>query len=140
MDAAEFANIGAKLVMIGGQLNELKAERDELNTQIAKLEAEIRPLIAQHALMIAEIVGAPPPVVQAAPAYTPVGPGAASGATPAEAATLGPSARKKIIAFLDRCEPGVSALQIAEALSLDAVLVRQIMHEFATRGNSGGDE
>lgn len=138
MDALEFQKVGAAIVELGGRLSELKAQRDVLDKDIVALETELKPLLVQHSKMIAELVGLPaippttpppPPVTHGSHAYIP--PDRAVRPAPATD-PIGPALlRKRIMELLRNEEPGVSALQIAERLGVDAYEVRKIMREFA---------
>lgn len=153
MDQQEFAKVGAELVELGTKLKELKAQRAVLDKEIAELESKVRTLMAKHTQMLAEIVGVPTSVSEDAPmgmmmaaeavgskpeqAMVPTGSVVSTGITPRqEKARI----KARVLAFLENAEPGTSALQIADALRIDAAAVREVMAELAVRGHqpSGG--
>jgi predicted ArsR family transcriptional regulator len=137
MDPAEFARVGAELVELGGKLNEKKAARDALNKEITELEEQIRPLMVEHQKMLAELVGVP---VQAVPPPGPPPPtppngnGNGNGGPPKPPFDPNTAIKQRIIAFLNRSEPGVSALEVADALKIDVSLVRQAMNDLMRQG------
>lgn len=119
MDAGEFVDIGGKIVAIGGQLEKLRVERDGLNSKITALETELLPLLTRHAELVSSLMSvALPKPVAAPPSPQPPGP------TDGDAKV---SLAKRVRGFLENAEPGTSATQIAEALKVDAALVREIM-------------
>lgn len=123
MDPQEFAKVGAELVEIGNALKDLKEERANLDLQITVLEKKLRPLVTQHAKFIAELVG------EVAP------PDPASGPLSLESGPVDNTAlKKRILAFVARSEPGVGPLEIADAIKVDPVLVRQVMMEMRNSG------
>lgn len=136
MDAAEFAEIGAKIVKHGVELEKLRSERDALNSQIQILEKELLPLLARHSELIAAMMGRPITPV-AAPTPTAVSVTSASGVPLAN--TLGEAAmvpqvdrkilRRRIQKLMEEADDAMSAMDIAERLKIDAVLVREIMLE-----------
>jgi len=120
MDGVELAEVGAQIAKLGARLNELRGRRDELNVEIGAMEKELAPLVARHAQLVAEFAGAPPP--SQTPAGGPAHP-APAGSPPSEAV------KKRVMQFLKRAPESVSAREVAEALSLDPILVRDVMRE-----------
>jgi hypothetical protein len=122
MDAAEFVEVGGKIVTIGGQLEKLRTEREALDVQITALEKELFPLLGRHAELVSSLMGPvvskplPPPVVL----QPPLPPDMIGGDDKVALA-------RRIKGFLNNAEPGTSATQIAEALKVDASLVREVM-------------
>lgn len=125
MDAAEFAQVGSKIVEIGMKLKGLREEREALSTKITELEKELLPLVSRHSELLALFVG----VAMPKPAPLPVPPSAhsASGMIGDEKVKL----TRRIKKFLEDAEPGTSAMQIAEALKVDAAQVREVLRDFA---------
>jgi hypothetical protein len=141
MDIARLTELGPLLVEKGKLLNEKKAERDALNADIAELEKELTPLVIEHQKLVASLLGtavpAPPPADDG-PMHMGLGrpypprpgtPGGGPGGLPT--ANEKEQAKRKILAFLENAEPGISAYDIAQQLNIDGVLVRQIMFEMA---------
>ena len=123
MDAAEFVEVGGKIMTIGGQLEKLRAERDVLNAQITGLEKELLPLLGRHAELVSSLMGSamPKPVVPSpVPAPVPTGPTAGDDKV---------ALMRRVKGFLNNAEPGTSASQIAEALKVDPALVREVMRD-----------
>lgn len=123
MDEPEITAVGMKIVELGSKLKKLKADRDELTMQITAIEAEIAPLLVRHTQLIAEITGMliPKPVAPEAPSVE---------ASPTPGRVDG-GLKKRVLKFLQGAEPGVGAVEVADALKLDAALVRQVMMEMA---------
>lgn len=127
MDAAEFVSVGAKIMEIGAQLESLRGERDALSAKISGLEKELLPLMARYNELMASVMGAamPKPPPAAVPAALSVH--SASGLVGDDKIKL----TRRIKKFLEEAEPGTSAMQIADALKVDAALVREVLREFA---------
>ena len=128
MDAKELVEVSTQVAQLGGELTELRDQRKVLDEQIAQKEKELEPLLVRHEELIRELRGAPkapPPVLASAPS----GPHAPSRG-PADRADS-PELRKRLMLFLERAEPGISAAEIADALKVDPVLVRQVMMDMA---------
>ena len=126
-DLADLASIGAQIAELGVNLKALRSERDALNKQIEAAEAELMPLVVRHSKIIADITGvvAPPPKKKRATVPD-------NGAVPDEEPdTSRPNvAKNRIKDFIKtRAQGGMSALDIAEALRVDASLVRECMNE-----------
>jgi hypothetical protein len=139
MSVAELATIGAKIVEIGETLKAKRTERDEINIEISSLEKELMPLVIQHSKIIAEVIGQPLPTP---PTAAPTGPtGWELPANRNQGRTSEPhgspqtvnvaEAKKRILAYLDNAEAGVSAVEVAQELRMDAVVVRQVMADLA---------
>lgn len=128
MDAAEFVDVGGKIMAIGGQLETLRGEREVLNTKITALEKELLPLLARHAELVSSLMGAamPKPVAPAPLPLTQI-----PGPTPGDEKV---ALARRIKGYLNNAEPGTSAMQIAEALKVDAALVREVMRELNAAG------
>lgn len=133
-DLADLASIGAQIAELGVNLKQLRSERDALNKQIEAAEAELMPLVVRHSKIIADITGvvAPPPKKKRA---------AGNGTAPEEPAPPRANvAKNRIKDFIKtRAQEGMSALDIAEALRVDASLVRECMNEMMhPRGGGTG--
>jgi hypothetical protein len=133
MDTSDLVPLGEKILEVGNRLKDLRAQRDSILTQISVLEAELTPLLVEHAKIIAEVAGAPPPVP---PVYAPPASGAPIHGSPNGLVNGPPNhpqrlgekeVRAKVLAYLEDAEPGASARDVAEALRLDPVVVRQVM-------------
>lgn len=124
--AVEFVEIGGKIMTLSGQLAPLKAERAALDEKISILESDLRVLSGRYSALIAATLGTvlPTPVVPA-PIIAPVPMGPSPGD---EKVAL----MRRVKGFLNNAEPGTSAMQIAEALKVDASLVREVMRELST--------
>lgn len=130
-NAAEFVELGAKIAEVCLKLKALREQRDELNKQIGELEKELAPLLVKHAKFIAEMAGAalppPPPVPQG---VYPSAPGAVSNdSAPDERRLL----EHRIVKFLEQAEPGIGAMDIANALNIRPEKVREVLNHMATR-------
>lgn len=153
-DPSEMVELGAELANAGAKLKELKAERDRLNEEIAKLEAHVRPLTLKYSQLLVEIVGPlPQPAGEPAPVPPPTPPSLFENTTPPPQAmqttTFAPNVqsakppdglRQRVLAYLQRVKPdeNLSALEIAEALHVDPVIVRQVMIEIHNTSRAAG--
>jgi len=136
MDIARLTELTPLLLEKGTLLNEKKAARDELNAEIAELEKELNPLVVEHSKLVASLLGtsaAVAPVVA-----QPMGLGqpypardGTAGGGPLDYRSDKEQAKRKILAFLENAEPGISAYDISQQLNIDGVIVRQIMAELA---------
>lgn len=123
MDAAEFVSLGGKIMEVGGQLTALRGERDVLSAKIADLEKELLPLMTRYNELMASVMGAAMPK----PPPPPVRPAGPSGPAPLSDDKI--ILAKRIKKFLEDAEPGTSATQIAEALKVDAAVIREVMRD-----------
>ena len=125
MDVPELAEVGAQIAEIGVKLKSLRVKRDELNTEISELEQELHPLVVKHSKLIAEIVGtsAQTPAPAAAAPVVPGAPAPPTEGPPSEAM------KKRVLQFLKRTHDQVSAQEVAEALSIPAQVVRDVMRD-----------
>ncbi len=125
-DLADLATIGSRIVELGMKLKELKAERGKIDADIAEVEKELMPLVAQHGKIIASVTGTVLPAPK--PAAPPKDPNAPAHPT-RPAANV---SRARVIDFIKtRAVEGMSALDIADVLKVDALLVRECMREVA---------
>lgn len=135
-DLADLATIGAQIAELGVNLKQLRSERDALNKQIEAAEAELMPLVVRHSKIIADITGValPTPKKRQAPA---TGNGASDEDPQQPRANV---AKNRIKDFIKtRAQEGMSALDISEALHVDAALVRECMNELMhPRGGGAG--
>jgi biotin operon repressor len=126
----ELLGMSTKIVEIGGKLSELRAARDALNTQIQALEKELLPLATKHSTLMATLLG------QALPTLTvqPVVPSPEVPTSPPRgvATSLSATTKTRILDFLKRMDTSdgaVSAMEIADALKIDAAAVRECLLE-----------
>jgi len=128
MEAIEFVEVGGKIMKLGGELAILRDERKALDEKITAMEKELLPLVGRHAELLAAVMGAampkplaplPPPPVASMP----------SGPSPGDEKV---ALMRRVKGFLNNAEPGTSAMQIAEALKVDASLVREVMRDLST--------
>ena len=137
MDIAEFASLGAQIVEVGEKLKEARVRRDAANAEISELEKQLGPLLTRHAQLIAEVVGSPMPTAPIQPVFQPVhvngGPVPQPQGGPATKEALA-VVKKRLVEFLEDAEPGVSAAEVAQALRLDPLIVRQAMADLSRSG------
>lgn len=139
MDASKLAELGTNIVRVSTELSKARATRDEAQGKVLALEAELMPLLAEHAKIIAGLVGTVSSAV-AAPVL-PVQPisggleGLGNGVvTPnPQVPPTSPNSQLKARVFeylknWNQDEP-ISASEIAEALRIDAVIVREALLE-----------
>jgi hypothetical protein len=122
MDVAELTSIGSRIVELSSKLEGLRAKRTEAQAGIDEVETELKPLVLRHAQIIASVVG--PLVPPAAPPDAPKAPGVDPPAI---------EVRQKVLRFLSQAEDSISAMEVAERLHLDPVVVRQIMQSAMQR-------
>lgn len=127
MDVAELVTTGARIVELSEKLKELRAGRDAIQKDISELEKELMPLVAKHAKIIAEVVGAPVPAASPSPNVN------GTSGVPGIPEPTG-DVKRRILQFLDQSEPGTSALDVATALRLDPMVVRQVMMDLRRQG------
>jgi hypothetical protein len=132
MSISDLAVLGTRIAELGTELAARRGQRTELDAEIAKLEKELGPLVSQHAQIIATLTSVPVlsglPTSAQAPAPAPTGP-------------LGPRAldtgiKGRVFEYLKKARPnigedGISAVDIADALKVDAYLVRQVLAELS---------
>lgn len=129
INVAELAVLGAKIAEIGVKLGELREQRNALDTQISTLEKELTPLIVQHSKIVASITtqAMPTPAPGTSPTgLVPVQEGAGVVSVSADSAM---KARVKEYLKRGHMPEGVSAVDIAETLKVDAFVVREAMRE-----------
>lgn len=136
MDISEFASVGAKIAELSLRLKQGRADLEVAQKAVTSLEDELRPLVVEHAKMVATLVGEagvslasemPAGVVLSPNTSGIVVPGRETSAQEAARASL----RKQLLRYLDNAPEGVSAIDVADALKVDVVLVRQIMGDMA---------
>lgn len=128
MDAVvESVEIGGKIMTLSGQLAPLKAERDALNEKIQVLEKELLGLAGRYSELVSATLSAvmPKPLAFVAAAPTTPPP---TGPSPGDEKVL---LMRRVKGFLNNAEPGTSASQIADALKVDAALVREVMRDLS---------
>jgi hypothetical protein len=124
-DLADLATIGAQIAELGVNLKALRAQRDVLNKQIEEAEAELMPLVVKHSKIIADITGTamPTPTKRRKAA-------SGNGSVADDGVPVANVAKNRIKDFIKtRAQDGMSALDISEALHVDAALVRECMNE-----------
>lgn len=130
MDITQFAQVGAKIAELSHKLKSKRTALDALQKEITTVEDELRPLVVEHSKMVAELVGSSGTVMVAAPA--------AGGPVAIQTGVVNPAAldgiRSRLLQYLERADPGTSAGDVAEALKVDVLLVRQVMSEMARKG------
>lgn len=132
VDFSDLATIGAQIAELGVKLKGLRSERDALNKLIEEAEAQLMPLVVQHSKIIADITG----VALPKPA-----PRAATPDSPPPGVPVANVAKNRIKDYIKtRAQEGMSALDIAEALHVEAALVRECMNELMNPRRSGTDE
>lgn len=133
MDISDFASVGAKIAELSLKLKQGRADLEGAQKAVASLEDALRPLVVEHAKMVASLVGdagilsapeMPAPGVALSPIVVP---GRETSAQEAARASL----RKQLLRYLDNAPEGVSAIDVADALKVDVVMVRQIMGDMA---------
>lgn len=136
-ELADLATIGAQIAELGVNLKQLRSERDALNKQIEAAEAELMPLVVRHSKIIADITGVALPTPKKRQALA-TGNGAPDGEDPQQPRAN--VAKNRIKDFIKtRAQEGMSALDISEALHVDAALVRECMNELMhPRGGGAG--
>jgi hypothetical protein len=142
MDADEFVKVGRELGELGSRLTELRKAREDIDEEIKDLEEKARPLALRHAELVAEVVGKPVALTEAAEEVSSL-PDSPPPSPPGSVATNGrgqplkgpmtknqrTALRNRITAYLDKCEPGTSAVDVAEALHLDVSVAREAMRD-----------
>jgi hypothetical protein len=126
MDAQELIEVSQNVAQLGGELTELRNQRKSLDEAIEEKEKALEPLLTRHEELIRELRGvpkAPPTPVHRAP---PLPPHANRNAN-------SPEMKQRIIKFLETAEPGLSAGEVADALKIDPVVVREAMREMLLR-------
>jgi len=131
INIAELATLGAQIAELGMKLAEMRARREAVNVEILAVEKDLLPLITKHAQLIASITGQVAQIPQVFPTVQAV-PTALPG-TPSSVTSSNPS-KERIVQYLKRCEPGSSALEIAEQIHVDPTLVREVMADLRRGG------
>ena len=156
-NAGELVTLGTDIVRLGGEMKEAQAELAAAQARVAKISAEMQPKLMRHAQLIQQAAGFAFPAPHAAPPAAPAqaaplpswAPPIANliedgAGQPAPAAPQAPQQPKQLSAeqqlkqrvkdYLKRRPPdeGVSATDVAEALRVDALLVREAMREMRT--------
>lgn len=128
MDAGAFIELGSKIVKVGQELKNLRDQRDALNPQIAALEAELTPLLMEHAKMIASVAGVSMPTLAPTAAVVEA-PGVIS--HPVAGTGVNAQLKARVVDYLKKRqgEEGVSAMDVADVLKIDAAIVREAMME-----------
>jgi len=121
--AAALAELGKEIGEKGAKLKVLRKRRSALDEEIQALEIELQPLLAQNAKIVADLVGQP---IAVAPAGSPK---VAVARAPVPVSPTAPDAaiKKRVVDFLKRADEGISAREVAEALSIDPTIVREAM-------------
>lgn len=125
VNIADFAAVGARLLELGEKLKTLRGQRNDIQEQITAIETELVPLVVKHSKFLADLVGTALPAALAAPQQN--NPGQPLLSPPS--ATANEGIKKRVIQYLQRSEQGVGAIEVADALKIDVMLVRQAMME-----------
>ena len=154
-NAGELVTLGTDIVRLGGEMKEARAELAAAQARVAKLEAEMQPKLMRHAQLIQQAAGVAFPTPHAAPApaaplpdwappianlIQPGGPLEASAAPGPDlglrrssdpAKTVEGQLKQRVKDYLRKHngEEGVSAMDVADVLKVDALLVREAMRE-----------
>lgn len=143
-NAGELVTVGQQIVKLGAELDAARAELNAAQAKVTTIENELRPLLIRHSELIQSAVGAggitlsAPPTAPAAPhSHVPPVPGPPASselslAAPGSAAALPASQQLKarVKDFLkSKNMDGISATDVAEALHIDALVVREAMLE-----------
>lgn len=138
INIAEIATLGARIAELGLKLKALKDERSALDEEIQHIETELRPLALDHAKLLAAIMGQALPAVASAPTSLLPTPGPNHTEEVANFPAVDMVVLKmKIKQYLTNAPPGVSALQIAEAIHADPTAVRYALRNLTGNGAPG---
>lgn len=130
--SANLVLLGSRIAELGLQLTQVRSKRDELSGQVTALELELMPLLQQHGMLLAAIIGRamPTPVLTpAAPLPVPQYPTPSAGPTAPPPYDHNTGMRLRIKKYLRNVDESVSAMDIADALKVDATLVREVLLE-----------
>jgi len=132
-DGTEIVAVGSQIAELGFRVKGLRAERAKLDEQITDLEAELNPLVVRHAQLIAELVGTPAqPAAQAASGSA----GALEMPVAPATAPVNANLKARVKAYLEKAPPGVGAHEVAEALTIDSGVVREVMRDMVRSARS----
>lgn len=149
-NAAELVTVGSQIVKLGGELDLARKELMAAQLRVGAIEDQLRPLVTRHAELIQSALPASllslPPV--AAPAYLPPpaqptpGGGPVLPASVANELSMAPKGspaalpasqalKNRVKDFLKTRvkDDTISAFDVAEALHIDSVVVREAMLE-----------
>jgi hypothetical protein len=126
---AALITLGTQIAEVGMKLAQIRKQRDELSTQVSALELELMPLLQKHGALLAIIVGAamPAPVPQAPAPVPQPQPMAPPAGLPNPGGDQNAGLKQRIRMFLKNVDESVSALEIAEAIKVDASVVREVL-------------
>jgi hypothetical protein len=156
-NAGELVSLGTDIVMLGSQLKEARAEADTAVAKVKKIESELQPKLLRHAELIQQAAGlafpaapvrAPvqqaallpdwaPPIANLIDAEAPApssGPGPSLGLRVSSdpAKTVNGQLKQRVKDYLKQRgggDEGISAIDVADVLKIDSMLVREAMRE-----------
>lgn len=143
-NAGELVSLGTEIVKLGAALDEAQKELSAAQQRVLELEGSLRPLLTRHAELIQSAVGMRPPLPPAsarplAPVALPPVPAPAAAPSELSMAPIGspaalPAAQQlkaRVKDFLQTRvkDDAISASEVAEALHIDALIVREAMLE-----------
>jgi len=127
-NASELVVLGSKIAEIGEKLKELRGRRKVVEQEIEEAETELRPLLVRHTTLLAEIMGE---VLPSPPTPLPSVQRTGDGEKPGGLSVEANPAKERVRAFLKTVAPGTWVSDIADAIKIDAALVREVMREMA---------
>lgn len=145
-NAGELVTVGNQIVKLGAELDEARAVLTAAQAKVTAIENELRPLLVRHSELIQSAVGAggitlsvPPQTAPAAPQNGVQPLPSTSGASDLSLAPKGSPAalpatqqlKARVKDFLKTRvkDDTISASEVAEALHIDALVVREAMLE-----------
>lgn len=155
-NAGELVSLGTDIVKLGAQLKEARAEAEDALALVKKIESELQPKLIRHAELIQQAAGLafPAPVARAAsvgagtvealPEWAPpiAALGLPSAQAQAQAALPAPKQlsadqqlKQRVKDYLKHrnADEGVSAMDVADVLKIDSLIVREAMREMRDR-------
>jgi hypothetical protein len=136
-DAATLVQLGANIVEVSNKLAVARKLLASAQAQVASLELELRPLLTTHAALLSTALSPSDAITPPAPRLLMERPLDAAGPVPGQSVRQvasqeeGPGPKSRIKHFLrERVgDDPISAFDVAEALKVDASVVREVMRE-----------